>query len=188
MKHMIIYAHPNPKSFNNAIKEKIISEIVKKGEEYSFISLYDEQFDPVLSGRDFEALHRGEVLPDVAKSQTMVKEADHLIFIYPIWWYGHPAILKGWIDRVFSNGFAYYEDDKGFTPYLTGKTATIFVTMGSAKDVLIQFDMDTDQFMRDMTLGTLELVGISPVKIVPYYSIPKSSEEERKTMLASIVI
>ncbi|MGJ0627845.1 NAD(P)H-dependent oxidoreductase [Xenorhabdus bovienii] len=188
MKHMIIYAHPNPKSFNHAIKEKIISEIGNKGEEYSFISLYDEKFNPVLASSDFEALHRGEVLPDVAKSQSMIKEADHLIFIYPIWWFGQPAILKGWIDRVFSNGFAYYEDDKIFTPFLTDKSATVYVTLGTAKEVLVQNDMEIDNFMRDMTLGTLGLVGIYPVNVVPFYAIPTISDGERNSMLESIVI
>ncbi|MBI6548095.1 NAD(P)H-dependent oxidoreductase [Xenorhabdus sp. VLS] len=188
MKHMIIYAHPNPKSFNYAIKERIIDEIVNKGDEYSFISLYDEKFNPVLASPDFEALHRGEVLPDVAKSQAMVKEADHLIFIYPIWWFGQPAILKGWIDRVFSNGFAYYEDEKVFTPHLTGKSATVFITLGTAEQVLVQNDMELDNFMRDMTLGTLGLVGIYPTKVVPFYAIPKISDEERKALLESIVI
>ncbi|WP_047685783.1 NAD(P)H-dependent oxidoreductase [Xenorhabdus indica] len=188
MKHMIIYAHPNPKSFNFAIKEKIISEIVKKGEEYSFISLYDEKFNPILDSPDFEALHRGEILADVAKSQAMVKEADHLIFIYPIWWFGQPAILKGWIDRVFSNGFAYYEDERTFIPYLTGKSATVYVTLGTEKHVLEQNGMDVDQFMGSMTLGTLGLVGIDPVNVVPFYGIPKITDSERKTLLGSVVM
>ncbi|WP_338883908.1 MULTISPECIES: NAD(P)H-dependent oxidoreductase [Xenorhabdus] len=188
MKHMVIYAHPNPKSFNHAIKEKIISEIVKKGEEYHFISLYDEKFNPVLDSPDFEALHRGEVSPDLVKSQAMVKESDHLIFIYPIWWFGQPAILKGWIDRVFSNGFAYYEDEKTFMPYLTGKSATVYVTLGTEKNILVQNGMEVDHFMRSMTLGTLELVGISPVNVIPFYAIPKITDEERKIMLESIVI
>ncbi|CAM3374177.1 Putative NADPH-quinone reductase, YabF family (fragment) [Xenorhabdus nematophila ATCC 19061] len=141
-----------------------------------------------IASPDFEALHRGEVLPDVAKSLAMVKEADHLIFIYSVWWFGQPAILKGWIDRVFSNGFAYYEDEKGFTPYLTGKSATIFITLGTPEQVLAQNDMELDHFMRGMTLGTLGLVGIYPTKIVPFYAIPKSSDEERRMMLESVTI
>ncbi|WP_340621191.1 NAD(P)H-dependent oxidoreductase [Xenorhabdus siamensis] len=142
----------------------------------------------MLDSPDFEALHQGEVLPDIAKSQAIVKKSDHLIFIYPIWWFSQPAILKGWIDRVFSNGFAYHEDENTFIPYLTGKSATVYITLGTEKNILVQNGMEVDHFMCSMTLGTLELVGISPVNVIPFYAVSKISNEERKIMLESIVI
>ncbi|WP_274725304.1 hypothetical protein [Xenorhabdus bovienii] len=64
----------------------------------------------------------------------------------------------------------------------------LYVTLGTAKEVLVQNDMEIDNFMRDMTLGTLGLVGIYPVNVVPFYAIPKISDAERNSMLESIVI
>ena len=64
------------------------------------IDLYKEEFDPVSFGDN-------KIAPDVEKHQTLIKDAHCLVFIYPIWWFRAPAILEGWIDRVFTLGFAF---------------------------------------------------------------------------------
>jgi NAD(P)H dehydrogenase (quinone) len=116
----------------------------------------------------------------------LVTEADNLIFIYPIWWFGQPAILKGWIDRVLSSGFAYKDDENGFTPLLTDKSATLIVTLGSTQEVLLQHDMD--DFMKSMIVGTLNLVGISNVNCQQLYEVPTLTDEDRQAMLDNISI
>jgi NAD(P)H dehydrogenase (quinone) len=94
MKYCIVYAHPNPLSFSHAIKQRVVEIIESRDAIYEIIDLYDDNFNPVLNAEDFIALQNGEVLPEVEKYQQQVANADHLIFIYPIWWYGQPAILK----------------------------------------------------------------------------------------------
>ncbi|WP_100149599.1 NAD(P)H-dependent oxidoreductase [Snodgrassella communis] len=186
MKHCIIYAHPYELSFNHAIKDKVISLINSRGEQYNLIDLYQQRFQPVLSTNDFIALQNNTVNDDVKSHQQLVTEADNLIFIYPIWWFGQPAILKGWIDRIFSSGFAYRDDENGFTPLLTDKSATLIVTLGSTQEVLLQHDMN--DFMKSMIVGTLNLVGISNVNCQQLYEVPTLTDDERQTMLDNISI
>ncbi|WP_239323691.1 NAD(P)H-dependent oxidoreductase [Snodgrassella gandavensis] len=186
MKHCIIYAHPNQFSFNHAIKEKVINLINSRGDQYDLIDLYQEQFQPVLSANDFIALQNNTVNEELKRHQKLVSDAQNLIFIYPIWWFGQPAILKGWIDRVFSSGFAYREDEKGFTPLLSDKSATLIVTLGSQKETLLQYGID--DFVKNMTVGTLNLVGISNINCQQLYAVPSLTSSERHTMLENITI
>lgn len=184
MKHCIIYAHPNSLSFTYAVKQTIVKRIIERNESFAIIDLYGEDFNPVLSAQDFTYLHQGSVSADVEHYQKMVTEAEHLIFIYPLWWFGQPAILKGWIDRVFSYGFAYQDDENGFTPLLTNKRASLFIPMGSSKEILEQYDMQS--FINSMIVGTLNLVGITDVNYQPFYSVPKLTEEERVHLLDTL--
>lgn len=106
MKILIIYTHPNHQSFNGAILKQVQNNL-SKTHTVKTLDLYAEQFDPVLQ---FDENHRRRDLDKVAEMEQyrdLVTWADHLIFIFPIWWSGMPAILKGFIDRVFVSGFAY---------------------------------------------------------------------------------
>ena len=106
MKTLIIYTHPSPTGFNAAILKEVQSNLSKK-HEVKTLDLYAENFDPILR---FDHEHRRRNLhkdPEMAKYRDLITWADHLIFIFPIWWSGMPAILKGFIDRVFVADFAY---------------------------------------------------------------------------------
>lgn len=186
MKHCIIYAHPNKFSFNHAIKEKVINLINSLSDQYDLIDLYQQQFQPVLSANDFIALQNQTVSDDLKKHQQLVAEADNLIFIYPIWWFGQPAILKGWIDRVFSSGFAYREDENGFMPLLSDKSATLIVTLGSQQETLSQYGID--DFIKIMTVGTLNLVGITNINCQQLYEVPALTETERQNILKNLTL
>ncbi|EHT04845.1 hypothetical protein HMPREF9694_05590 [Klebsiella michiganensis] len=186
MKYCVIYAHPNPSSFSHAIKQRVVEIIESHEDTYELIDLYQDNFNPVLNSDDFIALQNGKVLPEVEQYQQQVANADHLIFIYPIWWYGQPAILKGWIDRVFSWGFAYRDDENGFTPLLTDKKATLLLPLGSSKKILEQYDML--RFIDNMIIGTLNLVGISSVNYQPFYGLPSLTDEQRRELLEQIII
>ena len=106
MKILMIYAHPNDKSYNASILETVKENLSPK-QELRILDLYKGQFDPVLR---FDATHRRRDLAnDVAMKhyRDLLVWADQLIFIFPTWWSGMPAILKGFIERVFVAGFAY---------------------------------------------------------------------------------
>jgi len=113
MKALLVYAHPNPKSFNRAVLDTVTGELNKKGAEVRVKDLYIMNWNSTLAASDFEQMMSGKTPDDIAREQADVTWADTLFFIYPIWWSSHPAILKGWIDRVFSFGFAYHMTDKG---------------------------------------------------------------------------
>ena len=131
MKHFIVYAHPNTKSFCRAIVDKILDVLEMNGEEATVSNLYEMEFNPVLGHRDFEAIAQGTTLQDVEDEQRLIEWADQITFIYPIWWTGMPAIMKGYIDRVFTYDFAYRMTEHGAEGLLSGKKVKIINTMGT---------------------------------------------------------
>ena len=131
MKHLIIFAHPSEQSLNASIKDHLVSSL--GGEhEVEIRDLNQMQFNPVLSQEDIAGQRRGEVAKDVQVEQQWVRWADCITFVYPIWWVGMPAILKGYIDRVFSYGFAYRYVEGQQQGLLTNKQVVIINTLGKS--------------------------------------------------------
>lgn len=142
MKYLIIYAHPNESSLNNHLLKNVIDSLQKEQQEIEIRDLYKIQFNPVLSFADMEGQRMGKVDATVQREQEYISWADHLVFIYPIWWTGMPAIIKGYIDRVFSYGFAYRYDQGVQKGLLTGKMVTIINTQGKSKAEYESIGMD----------------------------------------------
>ncbi|MBN1191817.1 MAG: NAD(P)H-dependent oxidoreductase [Dehalococcoidales bacterium] len=113
MKVLVVYAHPNPQSFNHAVMESFTNGLKEAGHTYEVLDLYAGGFDPCFKGPDFAQFTGGRMPDDVIKEQQRVSQADAMAFIYPIWWWAPPAILKGWYDRVLSMGFAYGMNEQG---------------------------------------------------------------------------
>jgi len=132
MKHLIIYAHPNPKSLNAQFKQTLVAYLQQGENEVIVRDLYELRFNPVLSLEDMSGQYKGEVTDDVETEQRYISWAQCITFIYPIWWTGLPAVMKGYIDRVFSYGFAYRYDDGVQKGLLAGKQAFIINTHGKS--------------------------------------------------------
>lgn len=142
MKHLIIYAHPNPNSLNHHLKHVLAEHLWDSGHKVKVRDLYQLNFNPVLSIEDLAGQRKGLVADDVKQEQQFITWADSIIFIYLIWWTGLPAILKGYIDRVFSYGFAYRYDNGIQKGLLSGKQAIIVNTHGKSKNEYNQSGMD----------------------------------------------
>lgn len=168
MRVLIVYAHPNPRSFCHALSLRFLEGLNQAGHETDVIDLYAEGFDPVFGMKDFAFFARDDLPADViatlnphrrvvdmaggaikrwlakwmlrGKSDTdilkliakhrptdvlahqeRVARADGLAIIAPVFWMGFPAILKGWIDRVFSYGFAYTLTEEGWKGDVNGR-------------------------------------------------------------------
>ena len=106
MNILIIYAHPNHQSFNGAILQQVKTHLNPK-HQVQILDLYAEKFDPLLRFDEDQLRRDLDKDPEMEKYRQLISWADHLIWIFPIWWGGMPAILKGFIDRVFASGFAY---------------------------------------------------------------------------------
>lgn len=132
MKHLIIYAHPNPQSLNGQFMQAVADHLSKNGNEVIVRDLYELRFNPVLSLEDMAGQRKGEVASDVRQEQEYITWADCITYIHPIWWTGLPAIMKGYIDRVFSYGFAYRYDRGIQKGLLTGKQVVIINTQGKS--------------------------------------------------------
>lgn len=103
MRYLVVYCHPVPESFCAAIRDTVVVALTARGEEVKLLDLYAEKFDPVMCCE--ERRHYNDMkaeqhpLPDHA---GMLAWAQAIVFVYPTWWYGLPAMLKGWLDRVWT--------------------------------------------------------------------------------------
>ena len=142
MRHLIIYAHPNENSLNHSILTTVVDHLKSQNNEIIIRDLYHIGFDPVLSLNDMYGQRSGKVSDEVKLEQEYISWAEQITFIYPIWWTGLPAIMKGYIDRVFSYGFAYRYDQGIQKGLLKGKKAVIINTHGKSHEEYKQTGMD----------------------------------------------
>ena len=102
MKALVVYCHPKEESFTAAVRDLILAKLEAQRAEVRVIDLYSRAFSPVLTAGELETyLDPGRNTEVVSQDVADLKWCDTLIFVYPTWWYGLPAMLKGWLDRVF---------------------------------------------------------------------------------------
>jgi putative NADPH-quinone reductase len=179
-KVLIINGNPNPGSFSEALASTYYKAAKSAGATVVLHHLYKLDFNPnlILKNKYGQNLE-----PDLIQIQQEIKKAEHLVFVYPNWWGTFPALLKGFIDRVFIKGFAYeYPDNQTFqTPLLTGKTARLIVTMDTpAWYYRLIYKQPGHNAMKK---GTLEFCGIKPVKITTFSPIKNTSQKQREKYL-----
>jgi NAD(P)H dehydrogenase (quinone) len=158
---LIVYAHPEPKSFNGAMKDLAVTTLRGAGHEVAVSDLFAMRFNPVVGPDDFrgeradpdflsvateqtKSFQAGTLTPDVVAEQEKLKRADLLILQFPVWWFAMPAIMKGWTDRVFARGFAYIAGRKYDTGMFRGKTAMVAATTGTSADTYAPDGIDGD--------------------------------------------
>lgn len=104
---LVVYCHPRNNSLGSQILANYVQGLEAAGRTYEIADLYAENFDPVFKDEDYVQFEGG-VLPDaILAEQERVERADAIVVISPLWWLSFPAMLKGWFDRVWSNGWAY---------------------------------------------------------------------------------
>ena len=108
MRALVVYCHPREASFTSAVRDLVLDKLAAAKAEVRLLDLYAEGFDPILSAEEHEGY---ETCPDniapVAAHVDDLRWCDTLIFVYPTWWYGLPAVLKGWLDRVLLPDVAF---------------------------------------------------------------------------------
>ncbi len=186
MKHLIIYSHLNPNSFTNAIVDRVEKVAQEKGDEVKVIDLYSDRFNPVLEFPDIEHMFMGKDAPnDVAEYQEMVTWADHMTFVYPLWWAQMPAMLKGFLDRVFANGFAFAYGENGMPiGLLKGRTAQLFISTGNPDEYYEASGMHSAQ-RRINDEGIFGFCGIDANSTF-FGNVAMGTDELRKGYLESI--
>ncbi|MBA9028492.1 NAD(P)H-dependent oxidoreductase [Peribacillus huizhouensis] len=185
MKHLIVYAHPYPESLNHAILETTVNTLKKNDNEVVVRDLYALDFQPVLKPEDTAAMKAGNTPNDIKTEQEFIAEADVITFIYPIWWTGLPAILKGYVDRVFAFGFAYSAGEEGTIKLLKGKKGLIINTHGHPNEVYDEMGMTAGLKVTSDT-GIFDFTGIEPVDHLLFGSIGYLDEEAYKGMLKKV--
>ena len=185
MKVLIVFTHPSAKSFNHALLDNIKNGLEQAGHDVKVKDLYKENFDPILTANDLSTLHSNEIPDRIGKEQDQLLWAEGLIFIYPLWWFDRPAMLKGWFDVVLTNGLAFEYSNEGVQGLLTHKKALVIITAGGAE----QYFKDNDALQlihRPVTDGTLSFCGIQDVSHKIYYDVTNLSDNERANILEEI--
>lgn len=185
MNVLIIYAHPNPRSFNRAILETVEATLRQQDHAVRIHDLYQMQSRAVLDGEDLLRNWRGDLPADTRREQDAVLWAHKLVFIYPIWWFGPPAILKGWIDRIFTRTFAFDFGPSGMIGLLRHEKALIINTLGGDEATYRQQRWE-ELLVRPMAEGILGACGVHEVVFRAFYQVPTVSELARQTMLKEV--
>lgn len=114
MRLLFIHAHPVPESFNTALCEAAVESARVAGHEVRLIDLHGDGFNPVLSVEERRGYDKDVPIPaDLQPHVQALQWAEGLILVYPTWWYAQPAILKGWMDRVWRPNIAFTLHDEG---------------------------------------------------------------------------
>jgi putative NADPH-quinone reductase len=134
MRVLIIYCHPRPDSFSAALRDAAVDGLKGSGHSVELRDLYAERFDPVLSARQRGAyFDAAESTRGVEDHVAALRRAEGLVLVYPTWWFGMPAMLKGWLDRIWLPEVAFrLGGPKVMVPLLTGiRRIGIVTTYGS---------------------------------------------------------
>jgi NAD(P)H dehydrogenase (quinone) len=185
MKYLIVYAHPDPGSFNRALLGAVEKRLGESGAPYDVRDLYKLEFDPVLAPEELVPGPAKNASKAAGRERRYVAEADALIFIYPVWWFAMPAIMKGYIDRVFCEGFAFAIEGGRFKGLLGGKRVFIINTTGSPGTILDR--MGYLEAMRvTIDTGIFGFCGMEVVRHRYFFAVREADEAARRTMLEEV--
>ena len=180
MRTLIILGHPNKESFCASLADAYESGAKEKGGDVMRMNLIDLKFDPILRS-GYGRIQNLE--PDLVEAQRLLKWANHLVFVFPVWWSAPPALLKGFIDRVFLPGFAfkYREHSSKWDKMLLGKSSRLIIT--SDAPVAWLYLAYFHPAVNMMKKAVLEFCGVSPVSITSFGSIKNANDKKRKILL-----
>lgn len=202
MKVLIVFAHPEPTSFSGALKDRAVATLTAAGHDVVVSDLYQMGWKAALGADDF-AGHRSNEdyldlsveqerafaehcnIADVDAEQAKVADADLVLFHFPMWWFSMPAIMKGWVDRVFSRGFAYSAGRKYSRGHFVGKRAMVCVTTGTASTLYEPNGIDGDlhHVLWPVHNGILAYCGFTVLPPYAAWSPGKVSDDERAAYL-----
>lgn len=188
MRTIIVFNHPYERSYCNAILEAVTNGLQKAGHEIDLMHLDRDEFNPRMTSDDLKAFveHRA-VDPQVLNYHNRLKKADHLIFIFPIWWDIMPAATKGFIDRVLSPGLAYDHHPRGFglVPLLKNlKSITIITTMNKPR---IMYTLLIGNLIRKVMLKSVfKTMGYKNLYWISFTSVKRVSHEKRVKWLTNL--
>lgn len=201
---LVVLAHPEPSSFAAALAHTAAGALETAGWDVTLVDLYREGFDPVLSERDFthrlvaerlqpmdeqaHAAAEGTFAPDLARHIRLFEAADLLLLVSPMWWFSVPAMLKGWIDRVFANGVAYrYPEVPAWSGFLGSKRGMLVMTSsyetGSFREGGVG---ELDHVLHPLLYGTLAYTGMTVLEPFVAYAADTVDDDTRRGYLAEL--
>lgn len=188
MKVVIVFNHPYEKSYCNAILDSVTKGLQRGQHEVDLIHLDNDDFDPAMSKSDLKAfVEHKPVDPQVVDYNKRLAEADHLIFIFPIWWDLMPAMTKGFIDRVLFPGVVYEHHPRGFglVPLLKKlKGVTIITTMNKPK--IMYYLLIGNLIRKALLRSVFKTMGYKNLNWISHNMVKSVSHEKRVNWLVKL--
>jgi len=203
MKILLVYWHPEPRSFNAAMFQTACQTLTAAGHEVRTSDLHAMHFDPVSSRKNFataknpdylkpqiEEMHATETngfSPEIETEIRKIEWCDLMIWQFPLWWFGLPAVLKGWVDRVFAMGRAYGGGRIYQSGVFRGKRALLSLTTGGPEGAYVKgaFNGDIAGILRPIHRGVLQFVGFDVLAPQIVYGPVRLTDEQRAHALAT---
>ncbi|EEX12053.1 ribosyldihydronicotinamide dehydrogenase [quinone] [Citreicella sp. SE45] len=201
---LIVVAHPDPGSFNHALAAGTADALRQAGHRVTVSDLAGEGFRADVGPHDVtlradtgrfhvqaeqaNAARKGAYAEDIRREQARVAEADNVILQFPVWWGGPPALMKGWVDRVLSYGFAYVDGRRFETGLFRGRRAMISVTTGGTPERFSDAGIygPIDPLLMPIRKLALEYMGFEVAPLQVAYGVPRTSPEARAAHMAQL--
>lgn len=202
MRVLLVLAHPEPRSFCGALRDVAVVELARQGHEVEQSDLCAMRWQPVLGPADFDAadaagpfnaqaaqraaVATGRQAADVVAEQAKLARADLLLLIFPVWWFGPPAILKGWIDRVFALDVAYGGGRWFDHGVYRGKRALLCLTTGARADRFSATGLfgPIEWVLHPLRVGVLNFCGFDTLDPFVAWAAGHRDEAGRHALLA----
>lgn len=203
MRVFIVHAHPEPRSFNGAMTRVATEALTAAGHETKVSDLHAMGFNPVSDRRNFTTVHNPEILrqqaeeahaaahdgfaPELQAEMDKLFWCDALILQFPLWWFGLPAILKGWVDRVFASGGRIYGGGKWYDRgVFAGKRAMCSLTIGGPASMYSREGLNgpIESILFPINHGMLYFTGFTVVEPFIVHPPARIGDEERAAQLA----
>lgn len=201
MNALIVYWHPEPKSFNHALFRVAQEVLAQSGATVKTSDLHAMRFDPVSSRSNFHTVKDPDYLKpqleEIYASEThgfteaieaemqKLEWCDLMLWQFPLWWFGLPATLKGWVDRVFAMGRIYGGGKIYETGVFKGKKALLSLTTGGPPEAYLQegFNGDIHSILRPIHRGMLQFVGFDVLEPHIVYGPARMTDDQRRQEL-----
>ncbi|MEI6651788.1 MAG: NAD(P)H-dependent oxidoreductase [Chlorobiaceae bacterium] len=203
MKIFVVYWHPEPQSFNGAMFRTACEALTNAGHEVRTSDLHEMRFDPVSSRKNFTTVKNQDFFKqqieemhataasgfseEIEAEMEKIEWCDLMIWQFPLWWFGLPAVLKGWVDRVFAMGRVYGNGHYYETGVFRGKHALLSLTTGGPEEAFRHggFNGDISGPLRPIQHGILEFVGFGILAPQIVYGPVRMTYSEREQQLAA---
>ena len=188
MKTVIVYNHPYKGSFCHALLESTKKGALKAGHEVDIIDLDSDHFNPVMTGEDLLAFRNHQAIDKQAIEYIKrIKQADHIVLIFPIWWELMPAMTKGFIEKVMFPGstYSYTKSGHGMKTMLSKLKSTTIITTMNTPNVMYKF-IYGNAIKKALIKGTFKKSGCKNVEWYSFNMVKSSSAKTREKWLNKI--
>ena len=181
---LVVYCHPSSESFVAELRNRVVAALTAGGAEVRLTDLYSDDFDPAFSADERADHLEPGTDPSIASYADDLQWCDTLVLVYPTWWSGQPAMLKGWMDRVWANGVAWTLPDGAnrLRPGLRNIHRLVAVTTHGSSKLINMVEGESGKRTLTRSLRTM-CHPLARTTWLAMYGVDNSSDEQRRAFL-----